>query len=249
MAKGKRMFSSVITKQDSFLDMPLSAQALYFHLNLEADDEGFVDNIKSLMRQIRATEDDLKILLTKRYLLPFESGVLVIKHWLIHNTIRQDRIKETTYIEERESLDIKENMSYTEKREGLFKMGVIDMVVSDTVSDTMSDKCPPNNTNLIKPIIKEVIDYLNNKLNTKYKYTNTRTEAFLKARVAEGYTVQDFKDVIDLKYQQWFDKPDMRKYLRPETLFNKTKFESYINEVRMNGNGGGAVGADPTTVL
>ena len=70
----------------------------------------------------------------------------------------------------------------------------------------------------------------------------------MKARVAEGYTVQDFKNVIDLKYQQWFDKPDMRKYLRPETLFNKTKFESYINEVRMNGNGGGA-GADPTTVL
>ena len=249
MAKGKRMFSSVITKQDAFLDMPLSAQALYFHLNLEADDEGFVDNIKSLMRQIRATEDDLKILLTKRYLLPFESGVLVIKHWLIHNTIRQDRIKETTYVEERESLDIKDNMSYTEKREGLFKLDVIDVVVSDRVSDTMSDKCPPNNTNLLKPIIKEVIDYLNNKLNTKYKYTNTRTEAFLKARVEEGYTVQDFQDVIDLKYQQWFDKPDMRKYLRPETLFNKTKFESYINEVRMNGNGGGAVGVDPTTVL
>ena len=225
MAKQKRMFSSVITKQDEFLDMPLSAQALYFHLNLEADDEGFVSNVKSLMRQVRCNEDDFKILLAKRYLLSFESSVIVVKHWFIHNTIRQDRVIETTYKEEREKLDVKENGSYTEK---VIEQKNLNVVKDDELGGVrhLPDKCPPNLT--ILSYTKLIIDYLNLKIKTRYRYNNTKTQSHINARFNEGFTVEDFYKVIDNKYEEWKDT-ERAIYLRPETLFG-TKFESYLNQ-------------------
>ena len=109
----RRMFSPDIVDSDAFLDMPISSQALYFHLAMRADDDGFISP-KKIMRLINVGNDDLKVLLTKRFLLPFESGVVVIKHWLIHNLIRKDRYKETRYIDEKRTLKIKENGAYTE---------------------------------------------------------------------------------------------------------------------------------------
>lgn len=107
------MFSPDIVNSDAFLDMPVSSQALYFHLGMSADDDGFV-NPKKIMRLVGASEDDLKILLAKRFLLSFESGVVVIKHWLIHNLIRSDRYKETRYLDEKSTLIVKENKSYSD---------------------------------------------------------------------------------------------------------------------------------------
>lgn len=224
MAKEKRMFNSAITKHDDFLDMPISAQALYFHLNMEADDEGFVSNVRSLIRQVRASEDDLKVLLAKRYVLKFESGVVVIKHWLIHNTIRQDRVVETKFIDEKSQLAIKENGSYTEKKHEL------ELFENDNLGGVsqVSDNCPPNLTNLYLSNIKLIIDYLNQKLNTRYRYDNTKTQAHIKARFNEGFIVDDFYKVIDTKYNEWFGT-EQAIYLRPETLFG-TKFESYLNQ-------------------
>ena len=109
----KRMFSKKIIDSDAFLDMPLSTQALYFHLSMRADDEGFINNPKKISRMIGCAEDDLKLLIAKNFIIPFESGVVVIKHWLIHNTIRKDRAKETLYKEERRMINIKENGAYT----------------------------------------------------------------------------------------------------------------------------------------
>lgn len=109
----RRMFSPDIVDSDAFLDMPTSSQVLYFHLAMRADDDGFVDP-KKVMRLIGVGSDDLKVLLAKRFLLSFQNGVVVIKHWLIHNMIRKDRYKETRYLEEKKSLLIKENGSYTE---------------------------------------------------------------------------------------------------------------------------------------
>lgn len=83
----KRMFARKIIDSDAFLEMPLSAQALYFHLNMRADDDGFVNNPKRITDYVNASVDDLKILLTKRFVIGFESGVIVIRHWKIHNTI------------------------------------------------------------------------------------------------------------------------------------------------------------------
>ena len=111
----RRMFTKTIVDSDWFLDMPLSTQCLYFHLNMRADDDGFINNPKRVTKLIGASEDDLKLLITKRFVLVFESGVIVIKHWKMHNTIRKDRYTETEYQKELAQLDIKENGSYTEK--------------------------------------------------------------------------------------------------------------------------------------
>lgn len=114
----RRMFSKKITTSDAFLEMPDSAQNLYFHLSMDADDDGFVGSPKSIMRLVRAKEDDMKLLIAKSFIIPFDSGIIVIKHWRINNLIRSDRYKPTTYTEERAMLAIKENGAYTEKTDG-----------------------------------------------------------------------------------------------------------------------------------
>jgi hypothetical protein len=110
----RRMFAKTIIDSDAFLDMPLSAQALYFHLSMRADDEGFVNNPKKIQRMVGASDDDCKLLIMKRFILTFESGVIVIKHWRIHNYIRNDRFKETVYVKEKSTLTLNENNAYTE---------------------------------------------------------------------------------------------------------------------------------------
>lgn len=110
----RRMFAKTIVTSDAFLDMPLSARCLYFTLGMLADDDGFVNNPKSIMRQVGASQDDLNILLGKRFILAFDSGVIVIKHWRIHNYIQKDRYKESKYIEEKATLMIDEKGAYTE---------------------------------------------------------------------------------------------------------------------------------------
>lgn len=108
----KRMFSKPIIDSDSFLDMPLSTQALYFHLSMRADDDGFVNNAKRIQRLIGASDDDFKVLITKSYIICFETGVMVIRHWRIHNYIRKDRKQDTKYQEEMALLQVKENGAY-----------------------------------------------------------------------------------------------------------------------------------------
>ena len=109
----RRMFAKTIIDSDAFLDMPLSTQALYFHLSMRADDEGFINNPKKIQRMVGASDDDLKLLIAKRFIIPFESGIVVIKHWKIHNYIQKDRFKETVYKEERGLLSVKDNGAYT----------------------------------------------------------------------------------------------------------------------------------------
>ena len=104
-----------IVDSDAFLEMPMSTQSLYFHLNMRADDDGFVNNPKRIQRMIGASEDDLKLLLAKRFILGFENGVVVIKHWRMHNLLRKDRYNPTQYIEQKAQLEIKEDGAYTEK--------------------------------------------------------------------------------------------------------------------------------------
>lgn len=108
----RRMFSKTIIDSDAFLDMPLSTQSLYFHLSMRADDDGFINNPKKIQRMIGCADDDLKLLIAKNFIIPFESGIVVIKHWKIHNYIRNDRYKETVYQEEKSLLETKENNEY-----------------------------------------------------------------------------------------------------------------------------------------
>lgn len=109
----KRMFTKKITESDAFLEMPLSAQCLYFHLNMYADDDGFINAPKKVIRMIGASEDDMKLLIAKRFVLVFESGVIVIKHWRMHNTLQNDRYHPTDYQEEYRQLRLKDNKSYS----------------------------------------------------------------------------------------------------------------------------------------
>ena len=116
------MFAKTIVTSDAFLDMPLSTRCLYFTLAMFADDDGFVNNPKSIMRQVGASMDDLNILIAKRFILTFDSGVIVIKHWKIHNYIAKDRYKETKYLEEKSQLSLDSNGAYTECIQDVYKL-------------------------------------------------------------------------------------------------------------------------------
>lgn len=108
----KRMFNNSVVGSDDFLEMPDSSQNLYFHLSMQADDDGFVDNWKSIMRMTGKKEDDLKILIAKSFIIPFDTGILVIKHWRLNNYIQKDRYKETIHKKEKSQLAVGKNNVY-----------------------------------------------------------------------------------------------------------------------------------------
>lgn len=217
----KRMISTKICSSDEFCDMPHSAQALYLHLNLEADDDGFVNNPRKTQRSIEASADDLKLLIEKRYLICFENGVIAIKHWRMHNTIRKDRYTPTAYQKQFEMLEIKENGVYTEKKD---------------LGNQVATKRQPDGNQTATQIrldkisidkYKYIVDYLNKKAGTNYKASTKKTKTCIHARLEEGFTEDDFITVIDKKCADWLGT-EWEKFLRPETLFG-TKFESYLN--------------------
>ena len=111
----RRMFARSIVDSDAFLDMPPSSQMLYFHLAMRADDDGFVNNPRKIQRMVNAGDDDMRVLLAKRFIIGFDSGVVVIKHWRIHNYIQNDTRKPTLYQDELKRLAIKDNRAYTER--------------------------------------------------------------------------------------------------------------------------------------
>lgn len=108
----RRMFAKTIIDSDAFLDMPMSARLLYYDLAMRADDDGFINSPKKIMRFVGASIDDLNILAIRKFIIPFDNGVVVIKHWRIHNYIRKDRYSETTYSEEKSLLEVDENRAY-----------------------------------------------------------------------------------------------------------------------------------------
>lgn len=115
----RRMFAKTIIDSDAFIDMPVTARLLYYDLAMRADDDGFVNSPKKIMRMIGASQDDLSILIMRKFIIPFDSGIVVIKHWRIHNYIRNDRYKPTEYAEEKSRLTIKDNGAYTLDANGI----------------------------------------------------------------------------------------------------------------------------------
>jgi len=156
----RRMFSLQIVDTDAFLDMPQSAQLLYFHLAMRADDEGFVGNPKKVMKIMGSNDDDFKVLVAKRFILTFESGVIVIKHWLIHNLIRMDRFNPTSYKDEKNKLFVKENKAYTE-----WQPNGNQLATQVKLSKVNLSKDKLNNTS----IKKETIDKIRKELKDKIK--------------------------------------------------------------------------------
>ena len=195
----RRMFSLDIIDTDKFLEMPASAQALYFHLGMRADDDGFVNAPRSVMRQSGATEDDMKLLIAKRFVLTFESGVIVIKHWKIHNLIQKDRYKETKYIEEKNRLVLDENNAYTELENALDTKCIQDVSVLE--SEVRLGKDSIGYKEKVKKesdVCIQIVDMFN-QICTSFpkvtKLSDGRRKA-INARL-KTYTLEDFRRMFD----------------------------------------------------
>nr|WP_227005698.1 conserved phage C-terminal domain-containing protein [Leuconostoc citreum] len=213
----------------------MSTQALYFHLNMHADDDGFIDNTKTIQRMIGSSDDDRKLLVAKQFLLPFENGVVVIKDWRVHNYIRKDTYNQTMYPNELEQLQINDSGQY--ERQELVTCTERPRDVDETLTQVRLGKVRKGKDS--KDILsgsdepdhvpyKEIVDYLNEKIGSKYRSSGSKTKSLIKARSNEGFSLDDFKTVIEKKAKEW-SGTTMEKYLRPETLFG-TKFEGYLNE-------------------
>lgn len=131
----RRMISNEVVDGDDFTEMPTSAQSLYFHLILKADDDGFVNNSRSIQRSVGCTTDDLKLLIAKSFLLTFESNVICIRHWHVHNCIRKDRYRPTVYQEELSYLSIN-------------SVGVYEFNASAPGNNPLTTNCQPNDSEM-----------------------------------------------------------------------------------------------------
>ena len=235
------MMSKKIIDTDNFLDMPQSTQCLYFHLLLRADDDGFIQSPKSIMRITGCKDDDLKLLIAKGFVIGFETGVIVIRHWRIHNYVQSDRYSKSE-LPEAQRVELKNK--------------VYEVVEPPTNPDNtyMDTKCIQNGYNLDTQIridkIREeenrietlchvahddvdkshfeIIEYLNLKTGSKFKPTTKPYVQAIRSRLKEGYTVNDFKTVIDKKCREW-QGTKLEKYLTPKTLFAPSHFDTYLN--------------------
>ena len=248
----KRMFTQKIIDSDAFLDMPLSTQALYFHLNMRADDDGFINNPKRIQRTIGASEDDLKLLIAKRFVICFESGVIVIKHWRMHNTLRKDRYNPTTYQDELASLEVKNNSAYTEKLlpdnsvattwqpngnhlEPQYSIGKYSIdkesIVEDIIPD--SDEPEPPSPNKSKPVKHKHGEYKNvlltadelQKLKTEYSDWEERIERLSSYVASSGKSYESHYATIRNWARKDAEKPG-RKEIVPSWM-NKGSFGNF----------------------
>lgn len=243
------MMAKSIIKSDTFLDMPATTQNLYFHMLLDADDDGFINAPKSIMRMIGAKDDDMKVLAAKQFVIPFESGVVVIKDWKIHNYIQNDRYKPST-LPERDLLNIQKDKTYTLKSDvsrmdteciqtvsvGKDRIGKVrlgkERIGKDRVGkDSIDTLCHVSHDDVDKVHI-EIIEYLNIKTGSKFKATTKPYIQAIRSRLKEGYTVDDFKTVIDKKCREW-KGTKLEKYLTPKTLFAPSHFDTYLNSNEM----------------
>lgn len=151
------MFAKSIVDSDAFIDMPMSARLLYYDLGMRADDDGFVNSPKKIMRMIGATNDDMNILLMRKFVIAFESGVVVIKHWRIHNYIQSDRYHPTKYAEEKAKLTVKDNGAYTLDTKCIQPVSNMDTEVR--LGKVSQDKVSLNSGDKHHPTLDEVKAY------------------------------------------------------------------------------------------
>lgn len=155
----RRMFAKTIVLSDAFLDMPLSARCLYFTLGMFADDDGFVNSPKGIMRQAGCSEDDMKVLLAKKFLLVFDNGVIVIKHWRINNYLRNDRYVPTKYIDEKAMLSEDENNAYTLSKPVGIPSNGIPSIGKDSLGKVSQDSGQKRSSRFTPPTLEEVKAY------------------------------------------------------------------------------------------
>ena len=216
----RRMFTMKIVDSDAFLEMPTSAQALYFHLNMRADDDGFLNNPRKIMAYVGASPDDLRLLITKRFLLVFESGVIVIKHWRMHNTLRKDRYTPTQYQELFARLGIKDNGSYTDHPEAALpsgnqmattwqplgnQMATQDSIGKDRVGEVSIGKDSEE---------KEITISLSERKKEERKKADEEPKPALsdEAPAADPAVLSVFRSVLEIEYKKL--SPDLRQRMK-----------------------------------
>ena len=242
----RRMVSKTVTQTQKFLRLPLEAQALYFHLILNSDDDGIVEAFP-VVRMIGSSEDSLGLLVIKQFIKPLgEDMVYFITDFNEQNKIRPDRHKPSIHRDlavEKLGLEVDGNRLIDTTKTALPKA----LPSCQTSDGQMTDKCPHSidKDSIVEysigkdsieqsPPYEEIISYLNQKLGTKYSHTSRDTKKHIQARFRDGFTLDDFKHVIDVKVAEWGNDSKMSSYLRPKTLFG-TKFESYLNQKLPNG--------------
>lgn len=241
----RRMMSKKIIDTDNFLDMPQSTQCLYFHLLLRADDDGFIQSPKGIMRITGCKDDDLKLLIAKRFVIGFETGVIVIRHWRIHNYVQSDRYSKSE-LPEAKQVELKNKVyevvepavnpdnTYMDTKciQNGYKMDTqirIDKIREE--ENRIETLCHVSHDDVDKSHY-EIIEYLNLKTGSKFKPTTKPYIQAIRSRLKEGYTVDDFKTVIDKKCREW-KGTKLEKYLTPKTLFAPSHFDTYLNSNEM----------------
>jgi uncharacterized phage protein (TIGR02220 family) len=230
----KRMFDSEIINRDDFLELSLEAKAIYFLLGIFADDEGFISP-KKILKLYGGNDSMLDELIESKFIIQFKSGVVLITDWNINNYLNQKRIRETIYTSEKQQIKYDEN---THKYICLTNVKPEEKRIEE--SRLEDNSIEENSLNIIcldtQDYIpyEEIINYLNLKTGYNYRSDISKTRKLIQSRWKEGFKLDDFKNVIDKKTNEWFNT-DMKKYLRPETLFG-TKFEGYLNQDLVNNN-------------
>lgn len=223
------MFAKTIIDSDAFLDMPPSTQVLYFHLAMRADDDGFINNPKTIMRIVGAKDDDIKLLIAKKFIIPFASGVVVIKHWRIHNYIQKDRYTETKYIDEKNQLIINKKNGYSLKQISLLDDENDNVYILDTQVRLGKDRdrlgkdrlelerVKNKATRFIKPTIDEIKTFLNDQ---EYETDTDRyADRFYNFYESKGWKVgkekmKDWKAAI----RGWLSRDNIRKIEKKEII-------------------------------
>ena len=194
----RRMFTKKVTDDDNFINLSSSAQALYLHLSMSADDDGFCNQVSTSMFKAHASVQDLQALLEMRYVYQFDNGVIVIKHWRMANALRKDRYTPTAFQEELAKLEIKENGSYTWLPVGC-QMVATD---KDSIGEVKLDK---NNNDICQSSLQDVIDKWNSTgfQEVKYMTASSKRATHLKQRIKE-HGLETVLDAIDIANNSQF---------------------------------------------
>ena len=228
----KRMFSKDITDSDAFIEMSSAAQALYFHLNQGADDDGFNNQVQMAILKSHASTDDLKILMAKNFVIRFECGVIVIKHWRLHNTLRKDRYTPTHYQEELKLLGIKDNGAYTlgcqtvaeRLPSGCHSIDKNSVVESSVVEESIEEAEPPTRAKrFVPPTVDQVREYCEERCNS------VNPQRFVDYYSSNGWMVgknkmKDWKAAV----RTWEQKE--KSYGKPAAPKNSNPFLEMLEE-------------------
>lgn len=225
----RRMFAKSVIDSDLFLDMPATTQMLYFHLAMRADDDGFINNPRRIMRMVGASEDDMKILIAKQFIIPFESGIVVIRHWKIHNYIRSDRYKPSVF-EEKKQLKFEGNLVY-QLDDTCQQNGIPDDIpkVSDLDTQYRLDK---------DRIDKDRIDYIYGDENVP-KPPTKRAKKFVKPTLEEvkAYCLERKNNVDAEKFIDYYESNGWRVGKNPMKDWKATVRNWERNNKGGNNNG------------